>query len=73
MFSLFDFANLGKFFFSNGRIYEGESKGWNGTGLGYKTDLIRLSSVYKYFSFNSKVCSYSAMETDMREQLKMEK
>jgi len=24
MSSLFDFANLGKFFFSNGKIYEGE-------------------------------------------------
>lgn len=41
--SLFDFENLGKFFFSNGKIYEGECKRGKGNGLGNEPDSVNLN------------------------------
>jgi len=36
---------LGKFFFSNGKIYEGECKRWKGNGLGNEADLVNSNWV----------------------------
>lgn len=42
---------LGKFFFSNGKIYEGECKGGKGNGKGNKIDLVVRKFINNYLSY----------------------